>query len=291
MTGDVRLIETNGHKLAVCGPSATTGPNVAFIHGITCDVTFWDHAIPDDIKQTMRWASFSLPCHSPSEAPSDFAASDVTAEMFAKVIGDAIKEVFGGERVHLVGWSTGGFSALLVAASYPELVVSVTSISGFARGTWGSLLGVMQRTARLGPVGRFSFTVAMKSLARNRMAFALVFSAFASSSKIKSNEVFRSALANLRDGFLALDFRLIGLLFGRLRGIDATQVVQNVTAPTLVIGGIDDPIIRIEETRHVASLLTDHELVELPACGHLFYCEAADSIWPRVDEWIQGHDK
>jgi pimeloyl-ACP methyl ester carboxylesterase len=290
MTTDVCLIDSNGHQLAVRRPEpGSTGPNVAFIHGITGDVTFWDHLVPAEIKQTTRWASFSLPCHAPSTPGDGFSREDVTPEMFARVIGDAIRKVFGGEPVHLVGWSTGGFSALVVAACCPEIVASVCSISGFVRGNWGSTLGLMQRLSRLGPVGRFSFTTAMKLLAQNGWVFSLIFSRFAATTNIKSDSLFRESLSHLKSGFAALDFRLIGYLFGGLRTIDATSLVQSVTKPALVIGGVEDPIIRIDETRYVASLLDNHELVELPACGHLFYCEAAERIWPRVDEWIRAH--
>lgn len=286
---DVRLIPFDGHQLAVQF-SDGSGPNVAFIHGITGDVTFWENVTPEGFKARTRWASFSLPCHAPSTAPDDFGMTDVSPRLFADLIANGIRDVFKGEPVHLVGWSTGGFSALTVSACHPDLVASVTSIAGFVRGNWGSTLGMMQRIALMGSVGRIAFSMAMKSLARGEGTFRTVFSAFAANSNsIRSNSDFLSSLIHLRDGLSKLDFKLMACLFGALRKIDASQLARNIVAPTLLIGGVEDPIIRISETRHVASLLQNAELVELSDCGHLFYCEAGEQIWPRVEEWIQTH--
>ncbi len=285
----VRTISVNGHQLGVLGPIGDGGTNVVFVHGITGDVEFWDDQIPQDLRGECRWAAISLPCHYPSTPPDTFASRDITPEMFADTIGAAIRELFGGNRVHLVGWSTGGFSSLVVAARHPDLVASVTSISGFARGKWGNSLGMMQRIARLGLPGRLVFRYCFWSLSWYSYAFRIVFAGLGARG-VGANPLFTSGLKTMQSRFARLNFGHMALLFGRLSGIDTSSLIRNVVAPTLVIGGVDDTIIPIQETRYVASLLGSHELEEIPDCGHLFYCEAPDQIWPRVTEWIQQHN-
>lgn len=288
-TDGIRTVTVNGHQLGVFGPIGDCATNVVFVHGITGDIELWDEILPEDLRDICRWAAVNLPCHHPATPPPGFDVEDVTPEMFADTIGGAIRELFGGDRVHLVGWSTGGFSSLVVAARHPDLVASVTSISGFARGKWGNSLGMMQLIARMGLPGRLVFRYCLWSLSWFFYSFRVVFSGLGARG-VNRNPAFTSSLKVLQSRFARLNFGLMALLFAGLRKVDASLLVQNVVAPTLVIGGTDDTVIRIEETRHVASLLNESQLVEIPDCGHLFYCEAPDQVWPRVTEWIQQHN-
>lgn len=285
------LVPVNGHQLAVSAArGAVAGPRVVFVHGITGDVDFWDDVVPPEIEESMRWATVSLPGHFPSTVPDGFSSSDVSSHFFADSIAAAVRHLFPNERVHLVGWSTGGFSSLATAARFPDLVASVTSVSGFARGKWGSWLGMMQTLARGGPVGRFAFRSGMKGMAINGAVFERIFAAFAANAAdVRTNPIFRESLVPLRSRFSRLDFGVMCSLFDGLRGVDATALFANVIAPTLVIGGKDDPVISIEETRHVASAVPNHTLEEIANCGHLFFCEAGERIWPRIIEWIRQH--
>lgn len=110
---------------------------LVFLHGITGSVRFWPTALPSNAFDSRPCASISLPGHASSQVPSGFDAADVSPGMFADIAATAIRQIFGQECVHLVGWSAGGFAALAVAARHPELVASATSICGFARGKWG----------------------------------------------------------------------------------------------------------------------------------------------------------
>ena len=286
-----RLLTAADHQLAVIEPAAkATGPNVVFIHGIMGDVDFWTDVIPGEIAAGMRWSSISLPGHFPSTVPDGFSQCDVGPGMFADCIGDAIRQLYPNERVHLVGWSTGGFSSLATAAKFPDLVASVSSISGFARGQWGNRLGNMQALARAGAVGRLAFRSGMRCMAINAFVFRNICAGFSADSRtVKASPAFCDSLEPLRARFARLDMHVMSLLFAGLHATDASLAIRNVTAPSLIIGGEADPIIPISETRHVASLVPEATLVEVPGCGHLFFCEAAERIWPRIIEWIRQH--
>jgi pimeloyl-ACP methyl ester carboxylesterase len=127
-------------------------------------------------------------------------------------------------------------------------------------------------------------------MAINPFVFKNIFAGFSANSRtVKADPSFCDSLEPLRARFSRLDMRVMSLLFAGLHGTDASPTIRNVTAPSLIIGGEADPIIPISETRHVASLVPESTLVEVADCGHLFFCEAPERIWPRIIEWIRQH--
>ena len=280
-----RLVECRDHRIAVSGPFGEEHlPAVVFIHGVTGSVGFWKEVLPAEVKQQFRWASVSLPCHYPSEPIGDDMVVDEAA--FADNLADAIRSLFDGQPVHLVGWSTGGFSSLLIASQHPDLVTSVTSINGFIRGNWGNTLGMMQVVAKLGKVGNFGFQQTMKFLAKSKFTYQLILSGLASWSN--SNKV-KALISGFHQDYRQHDLSQMAKLFAGIRDIDATSMLKEIKAPCLVIGGTKDSVISPKETRHIAAHLERVELVEVAGCGHMFYCEAPETIWPKVTNWIKQH--
>lgn len=285
MNGGPQFISVPGHRIAVSGPFGNSErPNVVFLHGITGSVDFWDIVIPDKRKPTWRWGSVSLPCHAPSIANDKAPDCEIAV---ANCLADAIEALFPGESVHLVGWSTGGFSALLIAAEHPNLVKSVCSISGFARGKWGNTLGLMQQIARFGFVGRWCFRSLMGQLAASSKLYRKVLAMLTSSNHRGKT---RANLEILHQGFAQHDFALLATFFAKIRSFDSTKSLSKITAPCLLIGGEKDTVIPSKEFSHLTSNLPLAKPIEIKDCGHLFYCEAPDTVWPQVNDWILRHE-
>jgi pimeloyl-ACP methyl ester carboxylesterase len=59
--------------------------------------------------------------------------------------------------------------------------------------------------------------------------------------------------------------------------VDIEDDLQAITSPCLVIGGIEDRWVDISKSRHIASVVRESTLVELPA-GHLVIGELAGDI-------------
>ena len=59
--------------------------------------------------------------------------------------------------------------------------------------------------------------------------------------------------------------------------VDIEESLGRITAPCLVIGGIEDRWVDISKSRHIAATVSGATLVELPA-GHLVISELADEI-------------
>lgn len=289
-----RLIAARSHRLAVrqsasegiAAAHSDTAP-IVLLHGFSGSVDFWPSVWPAYLDGTRRWACISLPGHAPSEVPSQFGPQDVNADTLVAVIGDVINELYPETGVHLVGWSTGGFAALALAATRPARVLSVASLCGFARGQWGDLLGLMQRLARSGPVGRGLLRAGLRRVAAQRWLYGRVMKRFAART-LSWTEPNRGWLESHHAAFAAHDPQTLTALLGGLRPIDITDWLQRIEAPTLVIGGTHDPVIPLQETHHIASHVRGSELLELPDCGHLFFAEAGSLVFERLEGWLEA---
>ena len=144
-----RMVDVGDHQIAVIdGTDGKSGPAVVFLHGILASAHLWPILIRDTPLDRYRWISVGLPGHYPSVAPKSFQREELSESFFARMVLEPVQAIFGDEPVHLVGWSTGGYSALMTAAESPERVASVVSLSGFARGAWEHFLGHLQVVSR-----------------------------------------------------------------------------------------------------------------------------------------------
>lgn len=285
---EFRTITHEGHLVAVRlrdpGPGATP---VILLPGILTTADTWP-LILSDVAFPRRSASVSLPGHAPSQVPGGFTTADVRPELFSGIVRAAAEQLFPGERVHLIGWSTGGFAALMTAADAPELVKSVVCVSGFARGRWGSLFGLMQWIGSI-PGGGWGFRLGLQELCRFRITLRLVLRCFAASHD-PGDDVSRAMFEMLRDALMQHDRRVILELFRGLRRIDATDRLPRIAAPVLVIGGDSDPVVVPAESQHLHAAIPHSDLHLRAKTGHLFYREHRAEVLARINRYLQQHD-
>ena len=162
-----------GQRLAVRPANVQLpGTPVIFIHGITANVDLWEPSLPESIRDGRRWYSLSLPGHHPSQIDlATFGSWDVvTPALWADWYEQAISQLVGDQPVDLVGWSTGGFTGLTLAAHYPQRVRSLLSISGFAIGRWLGWLGFFQRLS-LSSFTRWGVRSGIRMVGKRRWLF------------------------------------------------------------------------------------------------------------------------
>ncbi len=97
-------------------------PAVVFIHGWTCDLTFWRLNAPA-IAAKHRVLLIDLPGHGRSDKPE----VSYTLERFARGV-DAVLRDAGVDRAVLVGHSMGGPVALKFYRLYPKKVVALVNV-------------------------------------------------------------------------------------------------------------------------------------------------------------------
>jgi pimeloyl-ACP methyl ester carboxylesterase len=115
-----RQVQVNGATLHYI--EVGQGVPVVFVHGSISDARAWD-AQRLAISQRYRFVALTQRYFGPGAATGsgkDFSQTTHAADLTAFI------QSLGAGPVHLVGWSYGGLTALLVTRQHPELVRSLT---------------------------------------------------------------------------------------------------------------------------------------------------------------------
>ena len=172
----------------------------------------------------------------------------------------ALMSHLGHQRFHVIGYSLGAVAALQCASLFPDSVITVTSLCGWSQ-----------------------------SDARMKMTFDL----WRRLIDVDPELFMRYAIA---DGYTAASLEVLAPMIEAVVGMAATAVqpgsaaqleldirvdieksLGRITAPCLVIGGIEDRWVDISKSRHIAATVHGSTLVELPA-GHLVISELAGDV-------------
>jgi class 3 adenylate cyclase/pimeloyl-ACP methyl ester carboxylesterase len=70
--------------------------------------------------------------------------------------------------------------------------------------------------------------------------------------------------------------------------IDIREILPAIRVPTLVIHRVDDPVIPIEASRHLAEHIAGAKLVELPGADHFPFVGDTDGLVDEIEEFLTG---
>jgi pimeloyl-ACP methyl ester carboxylesterase len=252
------VFEHNGHRIGynVNG----SGPAVLAFHGTTQAGNAWDQ-VRDSCAEERTWVVFEFPGSGESEMPS------VPLEIDA-IVDDAVALMkhLGHQTFHVVGYSLGAVCALYTAAHHKSEVLSVTSLCGWSRSD-ARMRGTFDLWRRLIVVGPDLF-----------IRYALV-DGYTPETLEVIEPMWEGAVAMAAstvqpgsDAHLELDIR-----------VDIEEDLSLISAPCLVIGGLQDRWVDISKSRHIASQVPHSILVELPA-GHLVIGEMASEIGSLISQ-------
>jgi pimeloyl-ACP methyl ester carboxylesterase len=284
-----RLLDVHGHRVAALagGPSGGSPP-VVFLHGILAAPDVWLPTLPAHVRDNRTWFSLSLLGHAPGSLPERLPSADITPDLFADVLAAAIRQLVGRQPVELVGWSTGGFAAINLAARFPQMVAGLFCISAFAKGIWHGPLGLLQRTARCGRAGALTSRTAMRLLAASRpLHTAAMRRQLRMASQDSSAEAVRATLNRLHEAMRCHSVAALARLIARIRTFDISACLPRLAVPTLILGGGRDPIIAASHTRALAAAIPNAKLVMLPAAGHFAFLEDTPRYQCLLTEWLE----
>ena len=190
-------------------------------------------------------------------------------DMAADAIG--LLNALGIDKAHIVGASMGGMIAQLVAATYPERTLSLTSIMS----TTGN-----RRVPPARPEAFKALTTPPPANATldqliphvTRIARAIGSPAYPAPEDRLAERITRDFKRSFHPTGSARQLAAIiddGCRRDRLK---------NVTAPALVIHGVDDPLIRVEGGRDTAAHITGARLYEIKGMGHDLPLELVDEV-------------
>ena len=175
----------------------------------------------------------------------------------------------GIERAHVVGASMGGMIAQTLAATRPERVLSLTSIMS----TTGS--------RRVGQPAYRVLPIFLRQAPKEREAFiehtVALFEAIGSSGIQRDDDELREVAGLMFDR--GLDPRGTSRqLAAIIASGDRTRALRNITAPTVVIHGTADRLVRPSGGRATARAIPGAKLVKVEGMGHDLPRAAWDQI-------------
>ncbi|MEV0587360.1 alpha/beta hydrolase [Nonomuraea sp. NPDC050310] len=252
--------------------STPEGPaeQAVFVHGLAGSATNWTDLM-GELADLVTGHAIDLPGNGYSPAPPDGDYS-ITAHARA-VIG--LMEQTG--PAHLFGNSLGGAVSVRAAALRPDLVRSLTLVSP-ALPDWYPRYGPVRVFAAAAPrLGELGAALLGRLPAERRIAASLAM-VYADPAVVHPERV-RAAVEELRrrDGLPYSAAAMIGSTRGIVREYLKNTLwreAATITAPTLLLYGRHDRLVRAAMARKAARSFPNARLVLLPHCGHCAQMEA-----------------
>lgn len=202
-------------------------------------------------------------------------------DMAADAIG--LMDALDIPRAHIVGASMGGMIAQIVAARYPERVLSLTSIMSTSgrRGLPGPTRAARKVlfSAVPDPTNHAALTEHFVNMMR-----VIGSPAYPTAQEILHERVTRTVKRSLEPVATTRQLLAIGA------SGDRVNLLKSITVPTLVIHGIDDPLVPIAGGRETASLIPNAVMVEIAGMGHDLPDQLADEITAKIAEHCHAAD-
>lgn len=247
-------IRANGVDLfyELTGPEGA--PVVVFSHSIGTTAQMWDAQVRA-LAGGFRCLAFDTRGHGRSEVLDRPVGLDDLADDLAGLL-----DALGIRKAHVVGLSLGGMVAQAFALRHPDrldrLVLMATSAHMPPPEAWQER-GATVRAQGMGAIvetvlGRW-FTPGFGS----------------------ENP---SAVARIRDDFLATDPRGYAVCCGAIAAMDLQAAISGIAAPTLIIAGADDPSTPVAMAQDLLARIPFAELVVLPRAAHLLAVERPEAV-------------
>jgi pimeloyl-ACP methyl ester carboxylesterase len=202
--------------------------------------------------------------------PEQYSLSDM-----AEDTAGLIREL-GIAPAHVVGASMGGMIGQVLAAEHPELVRSLTSVMSTTGSRWHGqpALSVYRYLLRPPPRDRDGY------VERAAEVFGLV----GSTGFPRDEAYIRERAARSYDR--GYDVRAGGRQLGAIvASADRTEQLRTIAAPTLVIHGTVDKMIKPSGGRATARAIPGARLLEIEGMGH----DLPRGVWPRILDAVSEH--
>ena len=291
------IVEANGLRIDCEVHGEPGAPVVLLVMGLGMPAALW----PDPLVQALTGAGFRVVTFDNRDSGGSTRLEGLGVPNVLRAIGRALLrrpvaaaytlddmaadtvgmlDALGTGPVHVVGASMGGMIGQVLAAKYPARVLSLTSIMSntgnperrIAFGRWKALRAIIHR-----PPPPDDHEAVVRHLVR-------VFSVIGS-------PAYRHEMDSMRPLFERVARR--GLyragtarqLLAILSTGDRRPLLAQITAPTLVLHGADDPLVPVAAGRDTAAHIRGAQLEIIEGMGHDF----PPSLMVQVAARIAGH--
>lgn len=270
-----------------------SGSPAVLVHGLGGSHLNWMSVGPE-LARSFRVLAPDLPGF--GRSPSAGRQASIAANV--RLLEELIRDVAGAPAL-LMGNSMGGLIALGVAAGRSDLLSGLVLIDPALPIPRGQLLRfdpvVLRFVAayampRLGEyfLGRAAVTLGAEGVVRNTLAHCTV------NWRRVDPEMVAAMIALERERIQRPDWHEAFLDGGR--SIVQTLAVRShverwiraVSAPTLLVHGVRDQVVRVGASRAASDMRPDWEYVEFDDAGHVPMMELPEAFLETVDEWLMG---
>ena len=283
-----QLMQIDGHTLAALSYNSDIDSTpLVFIHGFTTNIAYWARSQVPAIDERFRWYSLSLPGHYPAAFPEGFTDAELTPDLFARLLVPAIQELVGTQSVILVGHSTGGFAALLIAEAAPEMVKGIICIGGFVNGDWSGMSGRMQKQVMRGALGRAMVKVQLRMIGLHpRLLRSSLKYYVADLDAVSAWPELDASIADLFVYTRRLSTDAMISYLTQMPSISISDRLSGIATPTLVLTGERDLAYPRDESALVHEGLPNSQLVVLEGVGHLPMIEEPQEYQEAITTWL-----
>ncbi len=256
--------------------SRTEGQNVAFLPGMVMAPEFWRHYAPPSLRSG-RVCAYPLPAHYPWK--TGMANGLLSAEEIVEAYAAALRRDFAGEKVTLVGHSTGGFMSLLLAGRHGELVERMILLGAFGCGRFEGAGRFAMRLASWPLMGRMIFTTLLARWVSTPERFRR--GSLTCVHRDTAEWYTEPATLAQEEVRLALgksDLNEIAALVRWLYGQSVMGELPSIRTPTLFIVGSRDCVVPPVHQLSTARRMPNAAVVILPDVAHLPMVEAPEAF-------------
>lgn len=269
-------------------PQAERG--AIFVHGSALRTDAWYYQLQGIGDHRLLF--YDLRGHGVSQPRGE---KPFTIETLAEDLLELIEDS-GLKEVVIVGHSIGGMVALELCRMHEDLMDSMIRGLVLSNTTYrpavetlagGAAISHLERLTRRPFDGLGSYHQRLDRLRRiikpSDAIFMMVsFAAFGPQASAKQIDFTYDMLAETPTDVL---FDLIK----SYRDFDVSEVLQNITVPTLVVGGEHDRLTVSDASRHLAEHLPKAELVMLEGCGHMTMLERHHELNLMLERFFNDH--
>ena len=196
-------------------------------------------------------------------SPDEHYTMDAMADDAAEVI-----EALQWPAAHVLGTSYGGVIAQLLAIRHPDRVKTLSLVSTTGAYSW--LSGFAENSKKMSAAARAATMLDAAVSPESRAADPSLVE------RIRAALVDRTGEQHARR-------------MDAMKDHDSRQQLHRIGAPTLVVHGVDDPVIPIAAGRELAGHIPGSEFWEIPKARHATAFEHGDELSERVTTMIAAH--
>ncbi len=287
---DQGFVESEGHRLAYLAVNPhldehSEQPPVVFIHGVLASVNFWRDCVPPSFSENRAWYALSLPAHFPSTVPADFSSDQVNDAWFYRVMNGALEKLLRGRKAIIVGHSTGGYSALNLAAHQSPHVLGVISVAGFHSGKWAGVEGQLVKLAGMGNSAKPLFVANLALAKRSRFIRRMFASLLAHDHQAyRADPLSEKMLDNIGPDVMQQDAAALFQLFNGIHALEVLDNFEQISIPTYLFVGTHDPVVPAKQSLALAGHIPQAQTVVFNNVGHMPFIEATEVYYGALED-------